>query len=464
MAMTKLSIQYGLIPTTFEKAHNLGGLWREDGHVWESMTTNLSRYSCAFSDFPWKEGGMFPLGREVLRYLSEYAAHFNLLPYLHFNCCVQKVDRQPSKWVIHYTQAGAPHAQEFDFLVVCSGFFSNPVLPAVAGLPDFPGPVMHCSQYKTNKPFKEKRVLVVGGAYSGAEIASEISQVASKTYVAIRRPQYILPRYVNTKDFQQLPIDLLFYTRKESNLTPEERNKIKHSYFESICGDLSKLHPLLAIDKSQPPFVTINDTFLAAVQQNTIQVCPGLKHFEGNSAVFDDNTKLEVDMVIFATGYQLALPFFDEHILKVVDYHEKDKFQPLILHETVFHPELKGMAFVGMYRGPYFGTIEMQAHWVCSVFSGKTEPPTEQEMRAGLLQERALRDLPEHKRDQFPHGNYVQIMDLIAKKVHLYPTQDLLETLKDLPVIPANYNHSNQARETSLEAIRVYQMCRTPKL
>ena len=42
--------------------------------------------------------------------------------------------------------------------------------------------------------------------------------------------------------------------------------------------------------------------------------------------------------------------------------HDPDDWpQGVILHKCVWHPALPGLAFVGMFRGPFFATIELQA-------------------------------------------------------------------------------------------------------
>ena len=43
---------------------------------------------------------------------------------------------------------------------------------------------------------------------------------------------------------------------------------------------------------------------------------------------------------------------------------------------TRYPPDgIRGMAFVGMYRGPYFGVMELQARWAAGVLSGRLPAP-----------------------------------------------------------------------------------------
>lgn len=72
LVAAKHLIEKGLHPTLFDKNTVLGGMWRPDGPTsWESLHTNLSRFSCCFSEHPWPESAsMFPSKQEVFDYLS----------------------------------------------------------------------------------------------------------------------------------------------------------------------------------------------------------------------------------------------------------------------------------------------------------------------------------------------------------------------------------------------------------
>src|SRR5579864_6904379 len=96
LAAAKALAEHGIEPVVLEGALNLGGMWAGVGRgAWSSdMRTNLSHYSCAFSDFPWQPGSdVFPVRCEVIEYLTAYAAEFNLLKYIHFDVRVTSVRR-----------------------------------------------------------------------------------------------------------------------------------------------------------------------------------------------------------------------------------------------------------------------------------------------------------------------------------------------------------------------------------
>ena len=71
LSAAKHALEAGLEPIVLEKKAGLGGVWNpEDGNIWGSMTTNLSKYNVAYHDFPWeKDAPIFPNGKEFYEYI-----------------------------------------------------------------------------------------------------------------------------------------------------------------------------------------------------------------------------------------------------------------------------------------------------------------------------------------------------------------------------------------------------------
>ena len=191
--------------TAYEKSSCVGGLWKmgKDGKVWNSLRTNLSKFACSFSDFPPQDKvSDFPSAEEMRKYLASYCQAFGLEKYIQFNTEVLSVERFKGKWKVKTTKENP--ARVFDLVCVSSGFFSRPHIPF--NLDRFKGRIYHSSQYKDPSIFRGKHVLVVGGAFSGSEIAADIASKADKTTLLARRPMYYIPRKIDN-----VPVDLVFY-------------------------------------------------------------------------------------------------------------------------------------------------------------------------------------------------------------------------------------------------------------
>ncbi|MES2345394.1 MAG: NAD(P)-binding domain-containing protein [Chlamydiota bacterium] len=422
----KTAIECGLKPTVLEKNDRIGGLWRSDtGYVWNSMRTNISYSSCMFSDAPWKNpSGNFPKQIEVCNYLKNYAQHNNILKHIRFNADVGKLFRFNKKWHTEWYENGAICQKEFDYGIVCSGIFSKPHIPTIPGLNTFAGRISHSKDYKDPETFKNKKVVVVGNAFSGTEIAAEVSTQAEQTVHCANRAMWILPRHLPVRGTQQ-PWDLIFYRRsiveESKKYSFKEKNEKTYLRLQGITKQNQSVAELaVTSDPTDPSYVTISDTYINQVKDAKIKVKYSKIHkISERTLIFEDNTETSADELIFATGYEASLPFFGSDILEKLEFDSNNRFQPLLLDRCTFNPHLPNMAFVGMYRGPYFPIMELQARLACYVFSKKIEAVTQLQMEKGMELERRIRmQIP---RPQFPHGNYVEFADMLAEAAGVLP-------------------------------------------
>jgi len=453
----KEAIDAGLEPIVLEKSSSIGGIWnQESGSTWSSMSTNLSKYSCMFSDFPWNfETTTFPSQKDMLRYLNEYIRHFKLDEYFRFNCSVQAVNqREDDTWDVMYTAetTGSIYNENVPYVVVASGIFSKPVFPE--GVDQNDPSVLHGKQYKSNTPYKEKTVVVVGGSFTGCEIAANVSQTAAKVIHIVSSPHWILDKYLNN-----IPVDFAFYKRTSRDnslesvrdLPPEAAEKFhnsrKNSYFRSICGQQLAKGLLPKNDGENPPFVAISSEYMTALNSGNLDLNVGVRVNAATSGEISlsDGSTITADKIIFCTGYQPGLEFLSNETKKALDYIPENSLQPLLLYKCTLHPQVKNMSFVGLYRGPYFAVLELQARWSMALFSGACAAPTEEQFHFGLALEKSIRiSIP---RPQFPHGDYIGLADDIADEIGVLPNLAMLKDLDPIlyhllynnPIIPSHY-------------------------
>ncbi len=98
------------------------------------------------------------------------------------------------------------------------------------------------------------------------------------------------------------------------------------------------------------------------------------------AVTFADGVAEEFDGIVFGTGFDLHLPFLDEDIREILDldavHLDADRY--------TFHPDLPGLAFVGMWEqsGGYFVPLELQARWIAYTWGGAI-PATSETVPAG---------------------------------------------------------------------------------
>lgn len=434
LTAAKEALECGLEPTVFEKSHLIGGLWKpEGGSAWDTMRTNISHKSCMFSDFPWKNpSGDFPNQSEVYNYLNEYADHFNLHPYIQLESEVSAVRQEYDKWKVEWlTHSNDRQSEEFDCILICTGIFTKAHIPEISGMETFPGRILHSQDFKSASSFKDKHVAVIGSSFSGTEIAAVLADVASKVTHVASKAMWIIPRYLPSGDGNKT-VDSVFFTRRgaasSTNLSPQEYYERQNKWFRNILKQEETDHRLrVEGPDTQPPFVAFSDSYTDKVRKNAIEVRRAkLLEIEGQNLILSDGTTATADAVIVATGYRADLPFLEESVKQKIEFDPNDQFQPALLYKCMLHPDLKNLAFVGYYRGPFFAAIELQARWAIGIFTSAIAQPSEEEQRKGIDEERVIRQL--HPRPQFPHSTYVAMCEDLAKDAGCLPD---LEKIKD---------------------------------
>jgi dimethylaniline monooxygenase (N-oxide forming) len=460
----------------FEKSENLGGIWNPNsGHVWPTMKTNISRFTTVFSQNSWDDNtDMFPESGQVFEYLKSFAEKYKILEHIQFNANVVSIDQvhDTLKWTVKILDSKTKTLElfEFDFIVIATGIFSKPYFPSFYNTVQcFRGLVIHSKSYAQNKSqLAGKNVALIGSSFSSSEIATDLVDHAKSVISVFKKPYWIIPRYLPVNDdAYKLPVDFVFYSQMSNYLSIQNEQKdpvkscrSKNQYFAKLCSEQNKIESLKSISsEDEPPKVSISDTYVENVCENKIQVKQGeTLHFTESGLCFKDNSFVNVDAVIFCTGFLASLDFFNEKIKRILEFDESDQFQPVLLHKCTFHPNLKNIAFVGMYRGPYFGVIELQARWAARVFSSKVNLTSNEDMKAGIDDQRNIRNkLP---RAQFPHS-YVELANSIAKELNLLPDfeylksndQDAYKLLWEGVTVPDLYRF-NEDKQLALETLK----------
>jgi len=161
-----------------------GGAWQ---HGWRSLRLFSPASWSSIAGWPMPASGdQYPSRDHVVEYLRQYEARYG------FNIerpvLVTEVQRTEDGFLV---KAGAKNWHSR--VVVCAtGTWRNPFIPAVEGMELFAGQQLHSAHYVCPAPFKDQRVMVVGGGNSGAQILAEISlTAASTTWVTLQPPVFL---------------------------------------------------------------------------------------------------------------------------------------------------------------------------------------------------------------------------------------------------------------------------------
>ncbi|XP_036879875.2 flavin-containing monooxygenase 5-like [Manis javanica] len=427
----KICLEEGLQPTCFEESDDIGGLWRyeEDTKggrpsIYESATSNTSKEMTTYSDYPFPDH--FPNylhNSKIMEYLRMYVRHFHLLKHIRFLSKVSSVRKCSDfsctgQWHVVVEAGGRQEPYVFDGVLVCTGLYSEPFLPLqdFPGIQRFKGQYLHSWEYKNAEKFRGKKTIVVGIGNSGADLAVELSHAAAQVFLSTRRGAWIWNRVWDNG----MPMDTVLFTRFNSVLNKFyptflinrwAENKLNTRFNHSIYGLLPQ-HRFLSHQ------ATFSDDLPNHIISGKVLIKPNVREFTETSAIFEDGTEEDIDVIIFATGYAFSFPFLENNST-VLD-------SQLSMFKFVFPPRLEKptLAFIGILQpvGATMPTSELQSRWAARVFKGLTKLPSVSDMMADIRKkrkktEKELLNSPRVRR----RVQYVDYMDEIASEIGVKP-------------------------------------------
>lgn len=346
IAVAKIFVERGIPFDLLERAPDLGGLWNigtASGIVYESAHLISAVTTTVFEDFGVSTDGPstvvdYPSHAWMLDYLQRYAAIFGILPHLKTGADVEKMTPlDAGRWQVQIAGERAPRV--YSGVVVANGHHDKPRLPSYSGT--FAGEIMHSRDYKSQRQLRDKRVLVVGAGNSGCDIAKDAAFASGAVAtLSMRRGTWFVPKFI-----LGFPTgDVL--ANVEWLLTPLPRI-VKTYLFQATLWALQgppsryKLPaPTHRIDQAHP---TMSDDIPRLASHGRIVVKPAIDRFDGHDVVFADGTRAAFDLIVMATGYELAIPFLDR-----AHYLGPDGLPRLFLNTA--HPEHDSLYFAGLIQ------------------------------------------------------------------------------------------------------------------
>jgi len=388
LATAKALADRGVDFDWFEKGSMVGGLWRIDNDnggaaAYETLHLNSSRPLTEYPSAPMPEDWPdYPSHELMADYFQDFADRHGLTGRITFNAPVEKVEPLPGVgrqgeqgWSVT-TPAGT---KTYEHVFVANGHHSEPSIPDFPG--EFTGETFHAHDYLRPEVFEGKRVLVIGVGNSGMDIACDAVKLAKSVSVVTRHGVHVLPKYAFGRPIDQFgspinaylpfPVERKVYEviQRFSNGSPESRGLPKPDH------RLLSAHP------------TVSSEFCDRVGHGDIEMKPGVESFDGETVRFEDGSSLEVDLLVYATGYRITLPFFDPAV-----YDPAGNTMPL--YERVLTPELPGLFFIGFVQtvGSNIPLMELQANWTADLVTGACVLPPEEEMQEWIAADQAAMD------------------------------------------------------------------------
>lgn len=248
-----------------------GGAWL---HAWQSLRLFSPNTWSSLSGWmmPTTEQ-IYPTRNEVIDYLSAYEQRyqFPIIRPVHVDHIEQEDDYLDVYAGDQYWRAKA--------VVSATGTWSQPYIPHYEGHERFEGIQIHSAHYVNPEPFINKKVIVVGGGNSGAQILAEVSKVAETTWVTTTAPAFLS---------DDVDGRVLFLRATERLKAQQEGRSL-----EQLAGGLGDIVMIDSVKEARTRGVLHSrEPFVA---------------FAEHSVIWADGSTQVVDAVIWCTGFNPAL-------------------------------------------------------------------------------------------------------------------------------------------------------------
>jgi dimethylaniline monooxygenase (N-oxide forming) len=370
----------------FEKGSMIGGNWRYENDngmssAYRSLHINTSRRVMAFKSLPMPDHFPdYPNHFQMAAYFDEFADHFGLREKISFRTEVLKVEPSDGAWAVTVKgEGGAERVERYRAVLVANGHHWDPRWPepAFPGSEEFEGAQLHAHHYREPDVLRGKRVLVLGLGNSATDIAVESSRIAEKTFLAVRRGAYVLPKYMNGKPIDEAVHPLASY------LPLSVQRFFAMKGLEIAAGDMTTYGLPKPDHKLFEAHPTVSSELLPRLGHGDIAVKPNIDRFSGGREVrFVDGSREEIDLVVYCTGYKITFPFFDPKVFAAPENR-------LPLYRRVVSVERPGLYFIGFIQplGPIMPLAEAQCEWIADLLGDRATLPPAGEMKREIARE-----------------------------------------------------------------------------
>jgi cation diffusion facilitator CzcD-associated flavoprotein CzcO len=201
-----------------------------------------------------------------------------------------------------------------------------PVTPNIQGLERFPGVQFHSSHWNHSVDLHGKRVAVIGTGASAIQFVPPIQPLVEKLTLFQRTPPWVLPKtdLVIPKSWQNLfhryplaqrllrkVLYLQFEVLNASLRYPALVKRLQGIGIRNIHraikdpGLRARLTPDFSLGCKR---ILQSNTWYRALAKPNVEVVGGIREIQGNEIISQEGHRCEIDVLIFATGFEVAVP------------------------------------------------------------------------------------------------------------------------------------------------------------
>ncbi|KAE9978465.1 hypothetical protein EG328_001463 [Venturia inaequalis] len=315
--------------TVYEKNSEVSGTWYENRYPGCACDVPAHNYTWSFEPkLDWS--GVYAGSNEIFNYFNGFANKYGLKSFI-------KTEHQVAGAYWNHEKGGydvkikdlktnVESTNHCDVLINASGILNNWRWPAIPGLQEFKGTLLHTANWDDQVNLEGKHVGLIGNGSSGIQVLPNIQPRVDKVTTFIREPTWVSPvqgleQHVFTEhekyEFANNPSVLLEYRKNVERglngqfgifLKDTKTNTDTHSYMKKQMKE--KLHNEFLEEKLIPDWsvgcrrLTPGVGYLESLSKPNVKVVYGeINEVTERGCLCDDGNEYPVDVLICATGF-----------------------------------------------------------------------------------------------------------------------------------------------------------------
>ncbi len=325
-----------------EKNAGVGGAWYENSYPGCRVDVASHFYSYSFernNDFT----QYYTRQPELQSYFRKTMAEHGIGAHVRWNTEVTRAewDEEAARWRVTLASPdGAVQSRAASVLISGVGVLNRPLIPDIAGLDRFDGPVFHSAQWDHSVDLRGKRVALVGAGASGFQIGPAIVDEVASLVVFQRTPQWMapnpryhadvtdgekwamrhLPGYARWYRFMlmwQSSDKLLELVRAEpdwsdfphtANAVSAARREILVKWIQDQVGDDPEL--AAKVTPNYPPMakrmLQDNGSWLRCLKRDHVELVNDQIVAVDENGIVTADGRYDVDVIVLATGFRAS--------------------------------------------------------------------------------------------------------------------------------------------------------------
>jgi cation diffusion facilitator CzcD-associated flavoprotein CzcO len=171
-----------------------GGTW--DLFRYPGVRSDSDMHTMGYSFRPWPHEEALASGERILEYLRETAREYDVERHVRYSHRVVRAswDSDEARWTVEAEHDGQVVSFTADLLWACRGYYDyeRGHEPAIAGMDDFRGTVVHPQHWPADLDWTGRDVVVIGCGATAVTVVPAMAERAAHVTMLQRSPSYVL--------------------------------------------------------------------------------------------------------------------------------------------------------------------------------------------------------------------------------------------------------------------------------